>query len=147
MKNFLFVLFLLTISLNANANGNFGIGLIIGSPTGISGKYLLSKKNAIDGALAWDLGNKKRLHIHGDYLWHKFDLFKDQGEPIDLFFGVGARLTSNNDTSLGIRGPVGLRYLFEDPVIEVFVELALVLDIVPDMDVEADVGLGGRYYF
>src|SRR5258708_39192418 len=36
-----------------NEAGRFGVGAIFGEPTGVSVKYWLSDKHAIDGALAW----------------------------------------------------------------------------------------------
>ena len=47
----------------------FGLGVMIGEPTGISGKYWLSPANAIDFAVAWSFANDANFHLHTDYLY------------------------------------------------------------------------------
>jgi hypothetical protein len=65
------LLVIFTGSLNAQPSG-FGIGVILGEPTGLSAKYWISPYCAIDGALAWSLDKKSRVQIHSDYLWHNY---------------------------------------------------------------------------
>jgi len=36
---------------------NLGLGIILGSPTGISAKKIINKSNAIDGAISWSFGD------------------------------------------------------------------------------------------
>jgi hypothetical protein len=36
---------------------------------------------------------------------------------------------------------------FKDPRIELFTEIALTVDIIPEAEVDLDLGLGIRYYF
>lgn len=153
----LFVIFLgAVLSLNPSAAkaGDFGLGIIIGAPTGVSGKYNLSPKNAIDGALAWDLGDDA-LHLHGDYLWHRKGDLRIDTVNLDWYFGVGGRIKfrdskprdKDDDFRLGVRGPIGISYTFRDPRIEVFGELALILDLIESTDLDLDGGIGARYYF
>ena len=46
---------------------NFGLGVIIGDPTGISVKVWQAKNLAYDGAIAWTTeGKDDVLHLHAD---------------------------------------------------------------------------------
>jgi hypothetical protein len=58
------------------ANKTFGLGLMLGAPSGLSGKYFLSSDNALDfgvGAIGYYRG-RSGLHLHLDYLWHPVSL-------------------------------------------------------------------------
>jgi len=138
----------------AHAQNNFGAGVIIGAPTGLSFKYNLNSRNAIDAALAWS--GSIDFHVHGTYLWHKPKLFFLDSYAIDGFYGIGARIrekehnrfsNEDDDTSIGMRGAGGLSFQFRDPRIEIFIEAALIFDVVPDTDADLDAGIGARYYF
>lgn len=146
------------------AGGDFGLGLIIGSPTGISGKYYLEKAHAIDFAAGGTLIGSRGLGVHADYLWHPVVLAREQAFDLALYAGIGGRLLDHNrknrddDLHLGARLPVGVVFDFMKGSIplDVFVELALVLDYVIDddeyddhdtFDVDLNAGLGARYYF
>ena len=54
---------------------------------------------------------------------------------------------NDGDTFVGIRGAIGLGHTFKDPAIEVFSELSVTMDVVPETDADIDVALGARYYF
>ena len=54
----------------AGATGDFGVGAMLGAPTGLSLKYWLTDTSAIDGGLAWHFGDDDRFQIHSDYLYH-----------------------------------------------------------------------------
>jgi len=53
----------------------FGIGIMLGEPTGISLKYWINRDTAVAGGLAWSLGGY--LHVHGDFLIHNRRLLRD----------------------------------------------------------------------
>ncbi len=147
---------LLLLSPNLRAENNFGIGIQLGDPTGIIGRYKLSHENSIDGAIG--TGSNDDLNIHVDYLWHQYDLFKLDRATFDGYLGAGARIRdrnndnnkNNNDengTAFGPRGVAGFMYQFNKVRIEVFLELAVVVDITPATDGDVDLALGGRYFF
>ena len=60
-------------SAHAQRGGDFGLGLIIGDPTGLSGKGFVSETNAIDFAVGFSFIHGDHLQLHADYLWH-FDI-------------------------------------------------------------------------
>ena len=107
----------------------------------------------MDLAAAWSFSNADAFLIHADYLWYKKNLFPIDREPIDLYFGVGGRLLTHGDgrhrnsTVFGPRFPVGLRHMFHNPPLEIFLEIALVLNLIPDTDADGNVGIGARFFF
>jgi len=131
------------------AGGPFGLGIIIGEPTGVSGKYLLSMRNAIDGAVAWSLDEDNDLHLHGDYLYHWYDKIAVEKGSLPIFAGIGGRIRfrENRDDDVGVRFPVGLSYLFDQAPFDVFVEIVPTLELAPDTDFELEGAIGSRYYF
>src|SRR4051812_39029280 len=55
------------------ANKTFGLGLELGEPSGINGKYFLSGSNAIDFGLGYIYRHYYAgdgLNLYADYLWH-----------------------------------------------------------------------------
>jgi len=144
------------------SGGPFGLGVIINSPTGFSGKYRLSEKNSIDAALGYSFGRSDNITLHSTYLWEK-----NQGIPIDntflgYYFGIGGALhmrdeneapppwaESNRTETLGlaIRGVGGINYYLKDPVIEFFAELSMAFFFVPSTDIDLGLAIGGRYFF
>jgi len=139
--------FLLLLTNVAGQSHGFGAGIMVGEPTGISLKNWLSKTNAWDAGVAWSFGNNDAFHVHGDYLWHKYDLIKVEKGALPLYYGVGARILFTKDTHLGIRGVVGLDYLFEGLPLDAFLELVPIFDLVPATDFSFNGTLGVRYYF
>jgi hypothetical protein len=148
--------------------GNFGLGIIIGSPTGLSAKYYLTegKGHAIDAALGLATLGNHGIHIHVDYLWHPLVLAREESFDLAMYVGLGGRLldhdrgrNSDDHFHVGLRGPVGLVFDFlrGGVPIDVFVEVALVLDFVLDddngrgdedeIDLDLNAGIGARYYF
>ena len=122
---------------------------MIGEPTGATLKYWLNEKMAIDGGIGCSFESDNSLHIHSDVLWHKFDLFSVGEGQLPLYFGVGARVKFREDKSdrFGIRAPVGVSYIFEDIPVDVFVEVAPVLDVAPSTRLGFMAGIGARYWF
>jgi hypothetical protein len=138
-----------------SANGPFGLGLILGEPTGISAKYWIDseRRTAIDAGLAWSLSGNNNLHLHGDYLFHNYRLLHDAMQikkgKLPVYFGVGGRaeLRENRDDKVGIRVPFGAAYLVDGAPLEIFAELVPVVDLAPDTDMDLEGGIGIRFYF
>jgi hypothetical protein len=148
------MLLLAATSANARTQDDFGIGVIIGEPTGLSLKYWLDDEIAYDGAVAWSYSENDSLQLHGDYLIHDYDLLEDDELPV--YYGIGARLKfKDSDGSgrneqhamFGIRFPLGITYLFDDEPLDLFFEVVPVLDLSPDVELEINAALGLRLYF
>lgn len=130
-------------------DGRFAAGLVLGEPTGASLKYWLDRRMAIDGAIGWSFYRGSDFHIHSDFLWHRYDVFHVSEGELPLYFGVGARVKfrDNADDLVGIRIPVGVSYLFQDVPVDVFFEVAPIIDVAPSLRGSFTVGVGARYRF
>jgi len=155
------IIFLMVILAQPAAaqDSGFGMGLILGEPTGISAKLWTSKDNAFDFGLGVGLGgdrynyegdydNSSRIHFHMDYLWHAFNAISST-ERFPLYYGVGGRFNSGGgyDPSFGVRGVFGIAWLPHETPIDVFVELVPVFQITPVTGFGFDGGVGIRYFF
>jgi len=141
----LFVLIMLINPLMAKGREGLGLGVILGSPTGISGKYWLDKIHAIDAAL----GFSGDFALHADYLWHGWKAFPQPKKgALGAYLGIGGRFEEKKkDNEFGIRFVAGGNYWFEKYPVEVFLELVPVFEVSPDTGLGFDGGIGIRYYF
>ena len=152
LLQFTLLMFMLLTSLSSAAaeEKRFGLGLIVGEPTGLLANYLLGPDNAIDLAVAWNVSGNNDTVLHADYLWYKHGFFQAGKATMPLYFGVGGRMVfrDNNSNKFGVRVPIGVSYRFADPrFLELFGEVAPVLDLTPSMKLDLNVGIGVRFYF
>jgi hypothetical protein len=129
--------------------GSFGIGLIAGEPTGLTLKYWFTDRMAMDLGAGWSFAGEDSLQLSGDWLYHVFDLVHvDHGE-LPFYVGLGGRLkfSDNGDTRVGVRLPIGMAYEFEDVPLELFAEVAPVIDVAPATQLKWNGGIGIRYFF
>lgn len=164
----------------ASAAGDFGLGLSLGRPTGLSMKYYLgASRNGSPMALQAGLGVSEGfgddgLHVHVDVLWHPVVLARGNNFALPFYFGVGGRVLEDDDdcyrvngnivcyddddTRIGVRVPFGLLMDFARPTIDIFFELAFVVDIIEldddndpyddeDDALSLDGAIGVRFYF
>lgn len=127
----------------------FGLGVILGEPTGISGKYWVTSNIAVDGAAAWSFAGDDGVQLHADVLYHKFDLFNVKTGKLPIYFGAGARIkfTIDDDNRFGMRVPVGIDYIFENVPLDIFFELVPIIDFAPSTKFAFNGGVGVRYFF
>ncbi len=124
----------------------FGLGVIFGEPTGVSGKYWLDAKRAIDGGVSWSFSGEGDLHVHADMLWHFPDVIRSEVR-LPLYAGIGGRLRFHDPVQVGVRVPVGIVWLVDGAPLDVFLEIVPILDLTPSTDFEVNGGVGARYYF
>ena len=125
----------------------FGIGVLLGEPTGISAKLWLGETMAVDLAAAWSFVNESAFHLHADYLFHFYDLITVSKGSLPVYLGVGGRFRFEKRFRFGVRIPVGLEYLFEDIPLDVFAEIGPIVDLVPATGFDIGGGIGVRYIF
>lgn len=124
----------------------FGIGIILGEPTGVSFKSWIAPNGAIDAAVAWSL-RTDYMHLHADYLRHSFKLIDVSQGKLPVYYGLGAKIVFANDPIFGARIPLGLDYLFEDAPLDIFAEIVPELELIPETRGNLAGGVGIRYYF
>lgn len=147
IKYVLVLLVLIFISnINAQSSG-IGVGLIVGEPTGISGKYWTGSTIAFDAGLAWSFIDENAFQIHADYIFHNMRLITISDGKLPFYYGIGARLKTATDVQLGVRVPLGLAYLFQNVPIDIFIEVVPILDLIPKTDFQISIALGARYFF
>jgi hypothetical protein len=152
-------LFLAVQGSTAQEHG-FGLGVIIGEPTGISAKLWTSPVNAFDFGLGWSFGGDRigkykgfynggsRVHVHMDYLWHAFNAIH-ASEQFPLYYGFGGRINTGAgyDGSLALRGVFGIAWLPHNTPLDVFLELVPSLQLTSTTGFGLDAGIGARYFF
>ncbi len=146
----LLILFLATVT-NAFADERkkFGIGVLAGIPSGITGKFMIDDVNAVDLGAGWRTSGDNELYLYGDYLMHVYDLIPVTKGKLPMYFGAGLRYIDreDHDDKFGLRIPVGLEYLFEGVSLDAFFELVPVLNLSPDTDFDLEGGIGIRFFF
>ncbi|MDD5582336.1 MAG: hypothetical protein PHS99_03870 [Candidatus Marinimicrobia bacterium] len=140
---FTLVLFVFIASPVIARGEGFGLGIILGEPTGLSGKVWMNSNAAVDMAAAWSFGDNGAVHLHGDYVFHNKNLL----DFAFLYYGIGAKVKLADDIQVGIRIPVGLVHTFQEAPLDVFFEIVPGLNLIPDTDFYVHGGLGIRYYF
>ena len=152
------VLFLLvysmgTLQLNAQevqkvGPGDIEVGMVLGEPTGFSGKVWTTLNSAFDVGVAWSFGKGGHIHLHGDYLIHAFDFFSVETGDMPLYFGVGGRVRlEEKDSRVGLRIVVGTEYVFREAPVSIFLEIVPIMDILPETESNLNAGFGVRYIF
>lgn len=156
----------MAIAADTPGGGPFSLGLILGTPTAITGKYDLSSRNAVDVGLSFFYSYSAL--VYSDYQW-KFpgrfgnkNKFFSQTTP---YIGVGGGIYSwnsyarygdrpwgwntNDSSGVGLYGrvPLGAEWLPKNPPLGVFAEVAPGLALLPGMGITFDIGVGARYYF
>ena len=137
---------LIVISLSSTfAQHNFGIGIILGEPTGLSAKLYTGSSNAFDFAAAWSFKGDGHLLLQADYVWHSSLTRASSGELM-LYYGIGGRVIFQDDPRFGARIPIGLDYQFTSAPIDIFLELVPILDLAPSTNFNLGGGIGVRFW-
>jgi len=125
------------------ANKTFGLGLELGSPDGINGKYFLSSSNALDFGLGYAYRNYYAgdgLNLYVDYLWHPFVLATADAFELPFYIGVGGHFwrfdwgcdrfgnCADYGEAFGVRVPIGIAFDFNEVPLDIF------LQVVPTFD-------------
>lgn len=132
--------------------GRFGMGFVLGDPTGIAWKYRMNEMNAVDGSIGFSPNDRFRFQV--DYLWHAHP-FGERNLAIHYGPGVsfGVAKTSSTpfadnsgEAGFGVRGVVGLTYTIKNAPLDLFFELAPLIVLVPNQNSGVDIGFGLRAY-
>jgi hypothetical protein len=151
MKTFLlFAAFFLSLPAVADTAGT-GLGITLGSPSGITGRTWIDGVNSFDYGAGWGIIDSNKFEVYGDYLWNRADAFELNEAKFDFFFGGGISLRTSsgqndNEAVFGPRIPVGFSHTFSNPNLELFAVAALNVGIIPHSDVYFDLHVGARFY-
>jgi len=125
----------------------FGLGIILGEPTGINFKHWTGYKTALVGAAAWAFGREDAFHLHMDYVLHHYRLIKAERHTIPFYYGIGFRFKDEREDRLGIRFPLGIIFMFDEAPVDIFLEIVPIFDFVPETGLSFNAGIGARYFF
>ena len=142
---------------NGNVLMGQGANKVIGHHMEIRGLGIINVTHLFGvGAIRY-YRERDGLHLHVDHLWHPVSLLSDRAFELPVYLGLGVRVFDFDDDredhglAVGARAPLGIAFDFNNVPLDLFVELALVVDLFVDYgdrygaDVNGAVGL--RYYF
>lgn len=146
---------------------DFGLGFAIGAPSSLVGKVFLNSVNSVDFGVSllrsgrWcrnvpgpeNCDRFRTIGLFADYLWS--DTLARGTAQLDWHLGAGGRMwIGNNDYDdeddfwLGGRMPVGIDLTFDRPnFLEVFLDIAPVVYVVPVLEFDIEAFVGVRFYF
>jgi hypothetical protein len=147
MKKLVLLLILLVAVLSpaAAAKGDISAGLALGQPSGITGTYELEDQLSVDGLVAFRFGsNSVYLRAVASYEITEFAIEDLKFYP---YAGAGVGFNIGNSFGLDVVAPVGVSYYFDDPPIELFLEVTPGLDLMDLGGTPFSIGgsLGARY--
>ena len=152
----IFIIFLFSSPYAQRGMEGFGIGVIVGEPTGITIKIWTGNTTAFQAAAAWSFSGYESFQFHADYLFHNFGILNsdEMRGALPLYVGIGGRiklkedndLDDNDEASIGARVPLGMSYIFEDTPLDIFIEVVPILDVLPDTDFDLNGAAGIRFY-
>ena len=149
------------------SNGKFGLGIELGGPSGLNGKYFLTGSTALNFGIGWDNERyygyrdyrRRGVHLYLDHLWHPVQLTETEPFKLPFFVGVGVRVWDwedryNDDgTVIGLRVPLGLAFDFNNIPLDIFIQLTFVADYFFDdyygdtFGIHLEGSIGARYWF
>ena len=140
------------------ASDRFGLGLVLGSPSGLSLK-IPQGAQSVNVIVGYDFDDgppppRDRgwgddwLYVGADYVWYNYGLIRVERGRLPLYYGPGVYAAiSEPRSAVGIRFAVGLEYQFAQAPFDIFLELGPRINVVPNTDGDIFVGLGGRFFF
>lgn len=124
---------------------DFGLGLMIGEPSGINGKLWDKTKNqAIETGISWSIINDSLFVIGG---WNKTLWKKSYSDfNLNLYPGIGAFLGVSKDLYLGLNVPLGADLFLKIPL-NISLEIYPGLLLIPKTEFKLFGFFGLRYVF
>lgn len=134
--------------------GTFGIGIVLGEPTGISAKLYLSDDTAIQAAVGINFVGSG-VQGNAEYLLHPWILQERDLFVLPVYLGPGVRFIQyggrgvDSHAAIGLRAVVGMLFDFKEQPLDAFVEVGGVVeyDFTEDLQLALNLGAGVRYYF
>jgi len=148
------------ISKTTAQDRSFGMGIMLGEPTGLSAKLWTSSTTAFDFGVGLSIGGDRigvanvyyngdnRVHLHFDYLLHAFNAVGSTDE-YPIYYGMGVRFNTGGGyyNSLAVRFVLGLAWMPHDTPIDMFIEFVPSLQLTSEPAFAMDSAVGLRYYF
>ncbi len=142
------IAFLLTSNLTpaslADEKSEIGVGIVLGEPTGLNAQFFWNRNSAIDLTAAWSLGDW--FTVTGDFQIYNYLL--DAPREWRWYYGLGSYMTfpDDEDLTLGVRIPVGIKYHFPYSAIDVWAEAAPGIELLEDTEAIIHGGIGLTFW-
>lgn len=141
-------------------SGPFGLGVILGEPTGVTVKYDADANTAFDAGLSFRFD--RYVMLYGDWHYKFAGAFGSRNflNQLTPYVGAGAVVLFLNDRdyryfdddldgdfALGLRIPIGIEWRTPKVPLGVFAEVVPGLAVIPGTDAFIQGGVGVRYFF
>ena len=132
--------------------GGFGLGVAIGAPTGLHGRFWLSQFSAVQFSVGGDNGKNRSLSGSLDYIVRLHSFQHVDGEyTIPVYAGAGARIGTeiwgDLELSFGPRAVGGIAVFVKDMPLDIFFEIAPAIYFIENAGWSIDGQIGAHYYF
>ncbi len=137
------------------AKKQWGVGAVVGAPTGLSVNYFLDETRSIQSVAAFDFDGRDEINLASHLTWWKRDV-DTPIKPLFWFYGFGGEMvvidqshkkSHDKHFELGPSGTVGLFYPFKTVPTDVFLKSNLTLNIIETTNADLDLMLGLHYNF
>lgn len=118
----------------------WGVGAVLGAPTGLSANYFFKDEHVLHSTLAYKLDGKSEMQISSHYVWRK------HYQSLNWFYGAGGKILFN-DFRAGPSASLGAYHDFKEAPVEVFIKSALTLNIISETNSDFDLMAGIHYQF
>jgi hypothetical protein len=127
---------------------SFSPGLIICEPLSLSMKPWPPDKMTMGGAAGWPLVDPNGIQLQGGAWLRTFDLLQPDPRSSTVRFGRDSqiRFVEHHPNQPGIAAPVGISYPIQPRRLELFGEVAPILDPTPTTSLGWGGGIGIRFY-
>ena len=122
----------------------FGLGIVLGEPSGLNAQFYWGPQTAIDVTAAWSFHDW--FMVAGDFQVYNYVL--DSPREWNWYYGLGTYLAlpKNDHGSFGVRIPLGLRYHVPHSVVDVWAEVDPALKLVDKTAADLQGGIGVTFW-
>jgi hypothetical protein len=146
-------LLVVLVSGAAEARGRLGLGAQIGEPTALTLEVALTRMTALDLAVGLATFDRDLAYFHLQGVLFPVDLAGGRGSvDVPLYLGVGVAVYDTgqrfaDDVRAAIRLPFGIAVELHRHPLQLFLELAVRVQVVEDAEVDLDPSFGARWFF
>jgi len=141
------LLLLLAAAAGCGGERGFGVGFVVGGPTGLALKGWLDAESSVSAAVGWPKGG---VALQADYVLHNFRALEAKKGEFALYAGVGGLAwlwDAPTEDQAGVRFPLGIDYIVEGGQVDIFLEVVPTLLVSPATDFVVDAAFGVRFFF
>jgi hypothetical protein len=146
VKKILAIVLLVVATHSSSAQQVFGIGLMLGAPSGVSFKASISPSSSADFLFAG--GPSDSFFSQGQYNFTILTLRKTDDHEINLYGGPGMylRFPIQRKAVFGFSGAFGIGWIFKKNL-EFFTEVSPKMGLIDRTELDMTGGIGFRFLF